>query len=112
MSPVLSVIVWLLVPAAVLPILTAAVLRGHLNDPSAAARDRSHLALVLAGLGVVTALLALNRLLGWNLAGEALTVTFAAVLLAVDILSGKWLYEYWTGGFSERRQARVSEDDG
>ena len=99
MSGLVGVIVWLLIPAGLLPIVTAIVLSRYRHSDSPALRDRWHLSVVLAVLGGLVSLLALNRVLALGFQGEALVATFAAVLIAVDVVSGKWLFDYWRGRF-------------
>ena len=99
MSPVLTVVVILLIPAGLLPIITAWVLRHYRHQTSPSLRDRWHLSLVLAALGAIVSLLSLNRLLDWGLTGDVLVVPFGVVLLAVDLLSGRWLLDHWRGRF-------------
>lgn len=102
MSVILSdVVIWILIPAGLLPILTAFVLRRYRNDPSQSLRDRWHVALALAALGVATMLLAANRVLSWGFAGEWVVIAFALMLLVVDVVSAKWLIAYYTGAFEE-----------
>ena len=97
----LTVIEVLLIPAALLPIVTAFVIRRYRNSDSQALRDRWHLALVLALLGFVTAMVAAMILLDIQNV-DVIWIAFGLVLLAVDVVSGKWLYDYSTGGFEER----------
>lgn len=99
MSPVLTVIVVLLIPAGLLPIVTAWALRRYRSQPSQSLRDRWHLSLVLAALGGIVSVIAANRLLGWGVEGEALILPFALVLLLVDVVSGRWLLDHMTGKF-------------
>jgi hypothetical protein len=102
MSLLLTVILVLLVPAGLLPVVTAWFLRRYHDAPSQALRDRWHVALVMAFVGVITALLAANRLFAWGIEGEILVIPFGLSLLLIDLVSGKWLWDYWTGAFSER----------
>lgn len=94
----LTVIEYALIPAAVLPVVTAIVLRRYRNADSQSLRDRWHLALVLAALGALAALIALNALLHLAL-GPWLWVPFGVILLIVDVVSGKWLIDYRNGRF-------------
>ena len=99
MSPIVTVIAWLLVPAGILPVVTALVLRKYRNADSAALRDRWHIALVMAAVGVMACVLAANRLWEWGLTGEIIAIPLGVVLLAVDFVSGKWLLDFWRGRF-------------
>lgn len=99
MSPIVTLIAWALIPAGALPIITAFVLRKYRHADSTALRDRWHIALVMAAVGVMAAILAGNRLWEWGLSGEAIAIPLGIVLLAVDFVSGKWLIEYWRGAF-------------
>ncbi len=102
MRELLEVGIWLLIPAGLLPVLTAWVLRRYRSSGSQALRDRWHVSIVLAALGVFAAFLAANRLWGWGVDGEVTSLLFVLILLAVDIVSGRWLIAYWTGAFIER----------
>ena len=86
-------IAWLLLPAAVLPIVTAFVLRKYRHAESPSLRDRWHVALVMA------AVLAANRVWGLELRGEIIAIPLGVVLLAVDVVSGKWLWDFARGNF-------------
>jgi hypothetical protein len=97
-SPVLNVLILLLIPAGLLPIGTAWVLRRYRHSDSQALRDRWHLALVLALLGAIISLLAGLRLLDIRL-GEIGSIPFIVVLLAVDLVSGRWLIDFYQGRF-------------
>lgn len=99
MSGLTSVIVWLLIPAGLLPIITAVVLSRYRHADSRSLRDRWHLSIALAILGGLVSLLALNRVAALGFRGEALVAIFALVLIAVDVVSGKWLLDYWRGRF-------------
>src|SRR5688500_9684638 len=103
MSPFLAIVIWLLIPAGLLPVLTAFVLRRYRTADSQSLRDRWHLALVLAILGGVSTFLAANRVWELGFRGEWITISFALVLLAVDVVSGKWLLDFMRGGFDERQ---------
>lgn len=94
---VLDVIVWALIPAGLLPVLTAWVLRRYRHAASAALRDRWHLALVLALLGASASLIA--ALVVSDVGGGWAWIPFGLALLAVDVVSGKWLIEFWRGRF-------------
>ena len=94
-----DIIAWLLLPAAVLPIVTAFVLRKYRHAESPSLRDRWHVALVMAAVGVMAAVLAANRVWGLELRGEIIAIPLGVVLLAVDVVSGKWLLDYWRGAF-------------
>lgn len=97
MTQVITVIAWLLIPAGVLPVVTAWVLRKYRHSDSAALRERWHLALVLAALGAVTATIAIFAVLG--IRSGLIWVVFGLVLLAVDVVSGKWLLDFRRGRF-------------
>lgn len=99
MRVVLEVIIWLLIPAGLLPVLTSAVLARYRHADSQSLRDRWHLSLALAALGAIVAILAANRLWDWGISGMAVTITFGLILLAVDVVSGKWLLDYFRGRF-------------
>lgn len=99
MSGPTAVIVWLLIPAGLLPIITAVVLSRYRHTDSTSLRDRWHLSIVLAILGGLVSLLAFNRVAALGFRGEALVAIFALVLIAVDVVSGKWLLDYWRGRF-------------
>ena len=98
-----DVLTIVLVPMGLLPVLTAVVLVRHVNSTSMALKERSRLSLVLAFLGVIVTLLALNRLLGWGWSGELLVIPFGIALILVDGASGIWLVEYLRGKFDDRR---------
>lgn len=102
MSPFLTAVLIVLIPAGALPVVTAWFLRRYRKLDSQVLRDRWHVALVMAAVGVIVAFLAANRLAGWGIGGEWLVLPFAVALLAMDVVSGKWLYDYWTGGFFDR----------
>ena len=111
---IVDVIAWLLLALGMLPVLTAWVLRKYRDSPSRSLRDRWHVALVLALVGVVAAFLAANRLFEWGLRGEVIALPLGGVLLAVDLISGKWLWEYMTGSFSDKRdwpETEIEEQD-
>jgi len=96
-SPLLSALVWALVPMGLLPVATAAVLWRYRGSDSPALRERSRLALILALLGAVVTGLALNRIASLGLEGELLGIIFVIALLLVDVVSGLWLVEYLRG---------------
>lgn len=98
METALVIIEALLIPAGLLPIVTAWVLRRYRDADSQALRDRWHVALVLALLGGIAALISANALFGIGL-GRWLWIPLGAVLLAVDVISGKWLLDFWRGRF-------------
>jgi hypothetical protein len=93
----LELLVWLLVPMGLLPVATGIVLWRYRNSDSAALRERARLALLLAVLGLLVALLALNRIASLGIEGEQLGLAFVGALLLIDIASGLWLVEYWQG---------------
>ena len=95
----LNVVTWLLVPMGVLPVITAIVLAPHVNSASMALKERARLSIVLALLGVIVAVLALNRLLNLGLSGAWLVLPFATALLLVDGASGVWLWQYLRNRF-------------
>lgn len=97
MRTLLDVIVWLLIPAGVLPVVTAWVLRKYRHSDSPALRERWHLALVLAALGAITATIAVLAVFG--IRSGLVWVVFGLVLLAVDVVSGKWLLDFRRGRF-------------
>lgn len=99
MSGVVDVIAWILLPAGALPVLTAWVLRRYRKADSASLRDRWHLSLVMAIVGIMAAVLAGNRIWEWGLRGEVIAIPLGLVLLAVDVVSGKWLLDFWRGRF-------------
>lgn len=111
MSPLLTVVVWLLIPAGLLPVFTAWELRRYRHTTSPALRDRGHLSLVLAVLGLTVTFLSANAAFGWGIRGEVVALPFAVVLLAVDLLSGKWLIDYWTGAFDSDRETDIQRED-
>lgn len=97
MSAVFTVLAIALVVMGILPVLTAFVLVNYRDAGSAALRERADLSILLAVLGLTAAALALNRLLNWGLADEAIAIPFAVVLLLVDVASGRWLWQFWRG---------------
>lgn len=99
MTGLIAVMVWLLIPAGILPIVTAAVLSRYRHADSPALRDRWHLSVVLAILGGLVSLLALNRVAAWGIHHHYAIALFALVLIAVDVVSAKWLIDYWRGAF-------------
>lgn len=99
MSPVLTVLLILLIPAGLLPVVTAVFLSRYRNVGSKALRDRWHVAIVMAMVGLTTTFLAANRLLSWGIEGEILVVPFGIALLLIDLVSGKWLFDFWQGKF-------------
>ena len=99
MRAVGEAIVWLLIPAGLLPIITAAVLSRYRHADSRSLRDRWHLSIVLAILGGLVSLLAINRVATLGIDREVALAAFAVVLMAVDVVSGKWLLDYWRGRF-------------
>jgi hypothetical protein len=101
MSPLLYVIAIVMIPASLLPIVTAFVLRRYRSAPSQALRARGHVSLALAALGAVTGFLAIGAITDIEL-GTGFWAAFGLVIVAVDIVSGKWLLDYLTGGFAER----------
>lgn len=106
MSPVLTAVLILLIPAGALPVITAWFLRKYRNLDSQALRDRWHVAVVMALLGVITTFLAANRLFAWGIGGEILVLPFGIALLLIDLVSGKWLIDYWRGAFNGHRRGR------
>lgn len=104
MSPLLTAILIVLIPAGVLPVVTAWFLRRYRNEDSQALRDRWHVAVVMAILGVITTFLAANRLLGLGISGEVLLLPFGVALLLIDLVSGLWLWDYWRGAFNGRHE--------
>lgn len=94
-----NVLAWLLIPMGVLPVITAVVLAPHLNSASMALKERARLSVVLALLGVIVSLLALNRLLELGISSAWLAVSFAVILLLVDAASGMWLWQYLRNRF-------------
>lgn len=105
MSPVETVLAILLIPAGILPIVTAWYLRRYRDLDSQALRDRWHVALVMALVGTTTAFLAANRLFDWGFSGSVLILPFGIALLLVDLVSGKWLLDYYRGAFAEQRES-------
>jgi hypothetical protein len=97
MNPVLATIAWLLAPASLLPVLTAWILRPYRDADSPSLRDRWHLSVILALLGLLAAVVAVAALLGAS-AGW-LWIPFGLALLLTDLASGKWLLDYWRGRF-------------
>lgn len=95
----LTVILVLLVPAGLLPVVTAVLLSRYRHTDSRALRDRWHVAIVMALVGLTTTFLAANRLLGWGIEGEVLILPFGVALLLIDLVSGKWLIDFWQGKF-------------
>lgn len=90
---------WALIPMGLLPVIVAIVLLPSVNSPVVALKERARMQLLLALLGAIVAVLAVNRVfnfgfdLGWVLVG------FVAILLAIDVASGVWLWLYLTGRF-------------
>ena len=100
MSPIVAVIAWILLPMAILPVLTAVVLTVKAwGFTSPALNERWLVSLVLAAVGIMAALLAANRLWQWELTGEIIALPLGLVLLAVDLVSGKWLIDYLRGRY-------------
>lgn len=99
MSPAFTAVAIALVIMGVLPVLTAVVLFRYRHADSETLRERASLSIPLAILGVTVAVLALNRLLDLGMEGELVALPFGVVLLIVDIASGKWLWQWWTGRF-------------
>ena len=97
MNVPLSVIAWILIPAGLLPVLTAFVLRRYRDADSQSLRDRWHVALVMAFVGAMASLIASAALVGTT--GGWLWIPFGLALLAADLVSGKWLLDYWGGRF-------------
>lgn len=97
MRAVLDVIAWSLIPAGLLPVFTAWILRRYRHAASPSLRDRWHLALALAALGAMASLIA--ALVVLDVRGGWLWIPFGLALLGVDVVSGKWLLEYWGGRF-------------
>lgn len=93
----LTLIEVVLIPAGVLPVVTAIVLRRYRNSDSQSLRDRWHLALALALLGLLTAVIAGLALLGIRIG--SVWVAFGLALLIADVVSGKWLIDFWRGRF-------------
>lgn len=89
----------ILVPMGLLPVLTALILVRFVNSESLALKERARLSIVLAFLGVIVTLLALNRLLNWGWSGEWLVLPFGIALILVDGASGVWLWQYLAGKF-------------
>lgn len=102
MSPLLTVLSVLLVPMGLLPVLAAVVLWRHRRSESLTLRERAQVQLVLAAVAVSVAFLALNRVVPLNIPQEWVSVPFVGALLLMDIQSGRWLWQYWFGRFSER----------
>lgn len=100
---VVDVLAVLLVIMAVLPVLAAVVLWRFRHSESTVLRERAQLSLLLAGLAIITAVLALNRLLGWGFSGPVVSIPFAVLLLLLDLASGRWLWQFWFGDFGEPR---------
>lgn len=101
MSPLLTLIAFVMIPASVLPIITAWFLRRYRHEPSQALRDRWHVSLALAALGAVTGLLAIGALTDIEL-GTGFWAAFGVVIIAADVVSGKWLLDYYRGNFYTR----------
>lgn len=99
MTPLLTAIAWLLIPAGLLPIATALVLSGYRKARSQALRDRWHVSIGMAMVGLVTMILALSALDIIDIRGEPFWIAFGLAVLVADVISGKWLYDYWTGRF-------------
>lgn len=96
----MTVIAWALLPMAILPVVTAIVLSvkaWQADSPSL--RERWSVSIVLAFVGIMAAVLAANRLWELELRGEAIAIPLGVVLLAVDLVSGKWLWDYSAGRF-------------
>lgn len=99
MSPVLTAIAWILIPAGLLPVATALVLRRYRRADSQALRDRWHVSIGMALVGGVTILLAVRALFDVDFGGQLLWVLFGLAVIVADIVSGKWLIEFWRGRF-------------
>ena len=93
----ITIVAWLLVPGGLLPVFAAFVLSRYRNADSHALRDRWHLAIVLAFLGGVSAAIAVTVITS-SPAGP-LWPAFGIVILIADIVSGKWLVDFWQGRF-------------
>ena len=102
----LKVIEALLIPAGLLPILTLVVIWGYRNADAQSLRDRWYIAIVMALLGGVTAAVAADALFDWGLGLER-WIAFGLVLLGADVVSGKWLWDFYFGTFDERRRGRT-----
>lgn len=98
MSLLLEIITWALIPAGILPVLTMLVIRRYRHADSESLRDRWRLAVVMAALGAVTSFLAIAALFDLEL-GEPLWIAFGLALIAADVVSGRWLLDYWSGRF-------------
>lgn len=96
----LTIVEILLIPAGLLPCVTAWVLRRYRASNSQALRDRYQVAIVLALLGATTSVITILVLLGIRIGLG--WIVFGLVILAVDVVSGKWLLDYWTGRFADR----------
>jgi len=94
---ILSIITWALIPMGLLPVVTALVLLPQVNSTSMALKERARLAQVLGFLGASTALVAAFALL--DLEAGWLVVLFGLALVAVDVASGIWLFQYVKGRF-------------
>ena len=94
----LTALEWALIPAGLLPVLTLLVIRKYRHAASQSLRDRWHLAIVLAALGATTTVIAADALFDWGLGLER-WIAFGIVLLGVDLVSGKWLIDYYRGRF-------------
>lgn len=99
MTPVLTFIAWALIPAGLLPVATALVLRRYRKARSQALRDRWHVSIAMALVGLVTMGLALDALDVIDIGGESFWIAFGLAVLVADVVSGKWLLEFWDGRF-------------
>lgn len=94
----LTLVEILLVPAGLLPVFTAWALRSYRRSDSRALRERWHLALILAALGLTASALAFADLMGIPF-GLFPWIVFGLVILAADVVSGKWLLDFHRGAF-------------
>lgn len=97
---VLDIMSVALIPMGLLPVVAAIVLARHIHSPSTALRERARLAVLLGMLGVVVTYLAANRVFHWNLDTAWVVVLFGTLLIAIDLASGYWLWQYLRGRFT------------
>lgn len=95
----IEVLAWLLVPMAILPVITAVVLFRHLNARSLALRERARIAQLLAVMAVTVGVIAARVVFNLDIDLIWVWVSFAVIVLAIDIASGAWLLAYILGRF-------------
>lgn len=91
---VISLLALLLIPMAVLPVVTAAVLFRELNSDSFALRERARIAQLLALMAITLAIIAARVVLDWDFDVIWVWLAFTVIVLVLDIASGVWLVAY------------------